>query len=166
MSSSTFTQSPVINSNQEITENSKEHSVVLTSELIIDGVSSAAKSTPITNPMETKAIVNPAVILRGGSFTVEGWLYDNATGTPVGIDLEEVMVFWDIFDWDDYAADPSGYRATHTVGSGYTDSNGNYSISCTASHSRTAGLRTLYIIWDGNPARGYFEGKETTEIIE
>ncbi len=132
--------------------------ILLTAEIMTD--EPLVKSNPANDEhYQTKeTTLNPTTILRGNSFTVKGRLIDQSTGSPVPIPNEEIIIFWNVFDWDDYAINPTAYRSLYEIENGFTDTNGNFSITCRdSSRSRAFGSITVHTVWDGNPIYGKVE---------
>jgi len=150
---------PSVNFEPNIDFQESRSIIVITSEIIIDEPKVKANPPINDDHYEPKdATLTPTTILRGQSFTVKGQLYDNITGTPQPIPNEEIIIFWNVFDWDDYAVNPTAYKNLYAISSGQTNSNGNFSINCIdTSRTKPFGLITVHTVWAGNPLYGKIE---------
>jgi len=100
--------------------------------------------------------VSPAVILRGRPFTVRGRLIDLIS--LQGIPNEPIWIYWSYFTWTDLETDRTNLDNNYKIGEGITDSNGNFSITCTDNdHSKSTGFVTVYAVFPGDPLLGPIE---------
>ena len=60
----------------------------------------------------------------------------------------DIFIFWNHFSWAELEADPVGFKAAYVISQGVTDSNGNFSISCTdTAHRFEVGNITVYSVF-------------------
>ncbi|MBN1328909.1 MAG: DUF4129 domain-containing protein [Candidatus Heimdallarchaeota archaeon] len=159
---------PSTNFEPIINYQASKSNIILTSKIISNDLN-VKTSSFIDNYYQTKGVtLNPTIILRGRNFIAKGQLVDTSTGSPIPIPNEEIIIFWNVFNWDDYALNPTSYRSLYAIGSGFTNSNGNFSITCASSHQKPAGLITIHTVWDGNPLYGKIEDirQDIIETIE
>jgi len=144
------------NANDEVKTNSSLTRLSMKINTKSDYAKIAKQPTGVeTSYYDIKAVSKSAVI-RGNSFVVSGQLIDYDTG--LGIPNQEIKIFWNNFSWTAYEADPSGFEDTYEIASGYTNSNGYYSITVQdTNHEFPAGAITVYSVFLGDPDLGPIE---------
>ena len=111
--------------------------------------------------------ITPTTIIRGNSFVSSGRLEDPDTGT--GYAGMTIQVFWSTFSWAAYEVDPDGFYDTYGVGTGTTNSDGNFAITCRdVDYSLDYGVVTVYTVFPGDYRLGPIEDNRqyTSEDVD